>query len=108
MPESPRPPRPAAPIGAPDERPAAGPPARDRRLGYGQGWVLIAGMVALATVFLGIVWNAAPRAWRGWLVGGGAALAFAFLAAPAAAVFTRRLLRRAPRRPAGPPGAPRR
>jgi hypothetical protein len=51
-------------------------------------------MVCLAAVFLGIVWNAAPRAWRGWLVGAGTGAAFFFLLAPAAAVLTRRLYRR--------------
>ena len=69
-------------------------PTKDSRVGYGQGWVLIAGMVCLASVFLGIVWNAAPRPWRGWIVGIGAALALLFLLAPVAAVFTRRLYRK--------------
>jgi len=73
------------------------PPTRDRRVGYGQGWVLVAGMVALATVFLGIVWNAAPRGWRAPLVAAGTAVALFFLLAPAAAVLTRRLYRRSRR-----------
>lgn len=70
------------------------PSRRDARMGYGQGWVLVAGMVCLATVFLGIVWNAAPRAARGWIVALGAIAAILFLLAPAAAVFTRRLYKR--------------
>jgi hypothetical protein len=70
----------------------------DRRVGYGQGWVLVAGMACLAAVFLGIVWNAAPRGWRGPLVAAGTAAALFFLLAPAAAVLTRRLYRRARRR----------
>jgi hypothetical protein len=77
------------------DRPAFAAPSRDdARLGFGQGWVLIAGMVCLASVFLGIVWNTAPRAWRGLLVGAGGAAALFFLLAPAAAVFTRRLYRK--------------
>lgn len=78
-------------LGAPAFR---APSKEDRRVGYGQGWVLIAGMICLATVFLGIVWNAAPRPWRGWLVGAGAAATMFFLLAPVAAVLTRRLYRR--------------
>jgi hypothetical protein len=77
------------------DRPPFAPPSReDARVGYGQGWVLVAGMICLASVFLGIVWNAAPRAWRGWIVGAGIAFALFFLLAPAAAVFTRRLYRK--------------
>jgi len=74
----------------------------DARVGFGQGWVLIAGMLCLATVFLGIVWNTAPKSWRGWFVGLGVAAVAFFLLAPAAAVFTRRLYkkRRRPKDPA--------
>jgi hypothetical protein len=88
------------PGGAADVKPSAFrlPTARDARVGFGQGWVLIAGMVCLAAVFLGIVWNTAPRAWRGWVVGAGVAAAVFFLLAPAAAVFTRRLYKRRRRR----------
>ena len=77
------------------ELPAFHAPGKDdARVGFGQGWVLIAGMICLASVFLGIVWNAAPRAWRGWIVGAGSAAAFFFLLAPVAAVFTRRLYKK--------------
>ncbi|MBI3820031.1 MAG: hypothetical protein HY286_15150 [Planctomycetes bacterium] len=79
----------------PTDLPAFQAPSRgDARVGYGQGWVIVAGMVCLASVFLGIVWNTAPRAWRGWLVGAGAFFVIFFLLAPAAAVFTRRLYKK--------------
>jgi hypothetical protein len=74
--------------------PFRAPTKDDARVGFGQGWVLIAGMVCLASVFLGIVWNTAPRAWRGWLVGAGGVAALLFLLAPAAAVLTRRLYKK--------------
>lgn len=70
------------------------PGERDRRLGFGQGWVLIAGMICLSTVFLGIVWNTAPRAWRTPVVAIGVAGTMFFLLAPLAAVFTRSLYKR--------------
>ncbi|MFN0206905.1 MAG: hypothetical protein ACKVS6_11430 [Planctomycetota bacterium] len=70
------------------------PSAEDRRVGFGQGWVLVAGMLCLATVFMGIVWTTAPRAWRGWLVGAGVLFVTFFLLAPIAAVFTRRLYKK--------------
>jgi len=74
------------------------PAKRDRRLGFGQGWVLIAGMICLSTVFLGIVWNTAPRAWRTPIVALGIAGTLFFLLAPLAAVFTRSLYKRRGRR----------
>lgn len=95
MTESTHPPNPAEP--KPPARSSRDLPAfrtpskQDARVGFGQGWVLIAGMLCLATVFLGIVWNNAPRAWRVWLVAAGALAVAFFLLAPAAAVFTRRL-----------------
>jgi hypothetical protein len=51
-------------------------------------------MLCLACVFLGIVWNTAPRAWRGWIVGTGVLAAAWFLLGPVAALFTRRLYKK--------------
>lgn len=78
--------------------PVPPPSPAGRRLAFGEGWILIAGMAAAATALLGM-WAAGSRGSLGTLLGmAGVFLAVRFGVAPLAAAFTRALRRRPPPR----------
>ncbi|HET6201844.1 MAG TPA: hypothetical protein VFI25_03450 [Planctomycetota bacterium] len=69
------------------------PPGAGRRVAYGEGWVLLAGMAVAAAALLGM-WGIGSRGSLRALAGMAAVYAAVRLAiAPAAAAFTRRLRR---------------
>lgn len=67
---------------------------RDRRLMFGESWVLIVGLVTFGTVALGLFWSTFPRGWRGVTRLGILLVAFVVIGGFVAPLITRALNRR--------------